>query len=69
MVLFWLSGDTFKTGYFLVRQAPLQFWLCGSLQILVDLSILGQVVLYRKERRVAMQPKSPRTKATKISLT
>ena len=33
MVMFWLSGDVFKTVYFLLRQAPLQFFLCGSLQV------------------------------------
>uniref|UniRef100_A0A9J8D089 Solute carrier family 66 member 2 n=1 Tax=Cyprinus carpio carpio TaxID=630221 RepID=A0A9J8D089_CYPCA len=33
MVLMWTSGDTFKTGYFLLTQAPVQFWICGLLQI------------------------------------
>ncbi|XP_073787648.1 solute carrier family 66 member 2 isoform X4 [Danio rerio] len=32
MVLMWTSGDTFKTGYFLLTQAPMQFWICGLLQ-------------------------------------
>ncbi|KAF4100153.1 hypothetical protein G5714_018349 [Onychostoma macrolepis] len=34
MVLMWTSGDTFKTGYFLLTQAPMQFWICGLLQTL-----------------------------------
>lgn len=33
MVMMWLVGDMFKTGYFIVRDAPTQFWLCGSLQV------------------------------------
>nr|XP_049607610.1 solute carrier family 66 member 2 isoform X2 [Syngnathus scovelli] len=46
MVLMWTSGDTFKTGYFLVTQAPVQFWTCGMLQVLVDFAILFQVFYY-----------------------
>jgi len=48
MVLMWLSGDLFKTGYFFVRSSPVQFWVCGSLQVLVDILILLQVFFYRK---------------------
>nr|XP_031528222.1 solute carrier family 66 member 2 isoform X2 [Vicugna pacos] len=32
MVLMWTSGDTFKTAYFLLNGAPLQFSVCGLLQ-------------------------------------
>jgi len=46
MVLFWLLGDVFKTLYFILRRAPSQFWLCGMLQIGLDLSILTQVAYY-----------------------
>ncbi|KAM9776643.1 solute carrier family 66 member 2 isoform 6-T15 [Syngnathus typhle] len=46
MVMMWTSGDTFKTGYFLVTQAPVQFWTCGMLQVLVDFAILFQVFYY-----------------------
>ncbi|XP_067940930.1 solute carrier family 66 member 2-like isoform X2 [Watersipora subatra] len=46
MVVMWLSGDTFKTGYFIIRESPMQFWLCGTLQICVDLLILSQVLYY-----------------------
>uniref|UniRef100_A0A9J7X3T4 Solute carrier family 66 member 2 n=1 Tax=Cyprinus carpio carpio TaxID=630221 RepID=A0A9J7X3T4_CYPCA len=38
MVLMWTSGDTFKTGYFLLTQAPVQFWICGLLQSLFGIS-------------------------------
>jgi len=46
MVLFWLSGDVFKTVYFLLRNAPLQFFLCGALQVSVDIAIILQVLMY-----------------------
>ncbi|XP_057554658.1 solute carrier family 66 member 2 isoform X3 [Hippopotamus amphibius kiboko] len=46
MVLMWTSGDTFKTAYFLLNGAPLQFSVCGLLQVLVDLAILGQAYLF-----------------------
>jgi len=46
MVLMWTSGDCFKTMYFVINSAPAQFWICGLLQIGVDLSILAQVWFY-----------------------
>ncbi|CAL9691237.1 unnamed protein product [Knipowitschia caucasica] len=48
MVLMWTSGDTFKTGYFLLTQAPVQFWICGLLQVFVDFAILSQVYYYSR---------------------
>jgi uncharacterized protein with PQ loop repeat len=47
MVLMWTGGDVFKTGYFIIKDAPFQFWLCGLTQVTIDLLILGQVVLYK----------------------
>ncbi|KAJ8975420.1 hypothetical protein NQ317_018929 [Molorchus minor] len=47
MVVMWTCGDIFKTLYFLLRNAPVQFWVCGSIQVTVDLLILLQVFLYR----------------------
>lgn len=49
MVLLWLGGDGFKTGYFIAKEAPYQFWLCGILQITIDIVILFQVCLYRQK--------------------
>jgi len=46
MVMMWLCGDVFKTTYFLLRSAPVQFTICGCLQIGVDLAILAQVWSY-----------------------
>ncbi len=59
MVAMWLSGDMFKTGYFLVRHAPIQFWVCGSLQVMVDILILVQVCTYWK-RTSGSLPKQSR---------
>ncbi|KFP07538.1 PQ-loop repeat-containing protein 1, partial [Calypte anna] len=47
MVLMWTSGDTFKTGYFILNKAPFQFSICGLLQVFVDIAILLQVYFYR----------------------
>lgn len=47
MVVMWTMGDTFKTGYFLLRESPIQFWLCGGLQVSIDAFILCQVYWYR----------------------
>ncbi|XP_017782135.1 PREDICTED: PQ-loop repeat-containing protein 1 isoform X1 [Nicrophorus vespilloides] len=47
MVALWTFGDIFKTAYFFIREAPLQFWICGCLQVSIDLLILLQVYIYR----------------------
>ncbi|XP_060517265.1 solute carrier family 66 member 2 isoform X1 [Cylas formicarius] len=47
MVVLWTCGDIFKTSYFLLRDAPVQFWVCGSLQVTIDLLILLQVYIYK----------------------
>lgn len=47
MVLMWMVGDVFKTTYFVLREAPAQFWICGGLQVFIDILILYQVYLYR----------------------
>uniref|UniRef100_A0A6B2EFD2 Solute carrier family 66 member 2 n=1 Tax=Phlebotomus kandelakii TaxID=1109342 RepID=A0A6B2EFD2_9DIPT len=50
MVIMWTLGDVFKTVYFVLRSAPTQFWVCGSLQVSLDLAILLQVYIYRKNQ-------------------
>lgn len=47
MVVMWTCGDVFKTLYFLFREAPIQFWICGCVQVTVDVLILLQVNIYR----------------------
>lgn len=59
MVLMWLGGDTFKTGYFIANDVPYQFWLCGLLQITIDILILIQVCVYRSHapRKLSVRAK------------
>lgn len=56
MVIMWTCGDIFKTLYFLFREAPLQFWVCGSIQVAVDILILIQVYVYKGNN----EPHKPR---------
>lgn len=53
MVMMWTCGDTFKTCYFIHREAPIQFGICGALQVLIDVSILLQVYLYRTNSNIS----------------
>lgn len=54
MVLLWTAGDIFKTTYFVMNESPTQFWVCGSAQILIDVAILLQVLLYSHDTRVKL---------------
>lgn len=60
MVMMWLSGDIFKTCYFLLRHSPAQFWVCGSMQVMVDVLILLQVLLYWKRTTGPSKQPKPR---------
>ncbi|XP_041973791.1 solute carrier family 66 member 2 isoform X2 [Aricia agestis] len=53
MVIMWTCGDVFKTAYFVIREAPTQFWVCGSLQVTLDIVILFQVWIYRHNTSAA----------------
>ena len=46
MVLMWACGDLFKTVYFIIKHTPVQFWVCGMIQISLDTAILMQVFYY-----------------------
>lgn len=59
MVMCWFSGDMFKTVYFVIRDAPLQFAVCGTIQIMTDIMILLQVLLFKPGSRVSMQVHVP----------
>jgi len=48
MVMMWTCGDIFKTSYFIMRNTPPQFFICGSMQVSVDVLILAQVWLYKE---------------------
>ncbi|KAM3850232.1 solute carrier family 66 member 2-like, partial [Diretmus argenteus] len=54
MVLLWTAGDVFKTTYFVMNESPSQFWVCGSVQILIDVAILLQVLYYGQDMRVKL---------------
>eukprot|EP00727_Mastigamoeba_balamuthi_P004318 m51a1_g13884 hypothetical protein (226) ;mRNA; r:658301-659106 len=42
----WFAGDAFKTAYFVLRRSPLQFVLCGTFQLLLDVLITLQFATY-----------------------
>lgn len=52
MVAMWTLGDAFKTCYFIIREAPVQFEVCGTLQVMIDIAILAQVYLYQNSTGV-----------------
>ncbi|KAK2841960.1 hypothetical protein Q5P01_012160 [Channa striata] len=54
MVLLWTAGDVFKTTYFVMNESPPQFWVCGSVQILIDVAILLQVLFYSQDTWVKL---------------
>ncbi|CAB1417151.1 unnamed protein product [Pleuronectes platessa] len=54
MVLLWTAGDVFKTAYFVLSESPSQFWVCSSVQILIDAAILLQVPFYTQDTRVKL---------------
>ncbi|CAG9538289.1 unnamed protein product [Cercopithifilaria johnstoni] len=49
MLLVWAVGDCGKTAYFIYENSPAQFWLCGIIQIIIDLSIMLQVYCFGKK--------------------
>lgn len=51
MVVMWTSGDLFKTVYFILTESPVQFWLCGMLQVSIDIAILFQVWYFSRKWR------------------
>ncbi|ULU10474.1 hypothetical protein L5515_000710 [Caenorhabditis briggsae] len=68
MVLAWLAGDLAKTGYFVATGSPLQFWICAILQISIDIFILGQVFVYRKNTAAGELPYTANNQTTSSSL-
>jgi len=51
MVLLWLAGDFFKTIYYIVRDSPKQFWVCGFIQITIDVLILMQGFFFKGQKK------------------
>lgn len=48
MVAMWTLGDVFKTCYFVLKDTPVQFQVCGAVQVAIDIAILAQVYIYPK---------------------
>lgn len=46
LIAAWFIGDIFKSVYFLGRGAPIQFIVCGVIQLVVDAGILYQMLFY-----------------------
>jgi hypothetical protein len=42
----WLMGDAFKAFYFFRNVAPIQFIICGIIQLVVDILIASQLFFY-----------------------
>jgi uncharacterized protein with PQ loop repeat len=50
LILSWFLGDVFKTFYFVAQSSPMQFILCGTVQIIVDVLIFVQMFTYSRTR-------------------
>lgn len=48
LILTWFGGDFFKTIYYILEQQPVQFIMCGTVQLTVDILIILQFVVYRR---------------------
>lgn len=46
LILCWFAGDSFKTWYYISNSQPMQFILCGFLQLIFDSLILLQIQAY-----------------------
>ncbi|CAB4432035.1 unnamed protein product [Rhizophagus irregularis] len=51
IILTWVCGDTFKTFYYIYYHTPVQFILCGIIQLSVDFIIVIQVIIYGRRMR------------------
>ena len=49
MIFMWFVGDAMKLVYYLGNDQPLQFIICAIIQLVIDVCILSQFVLYRKK--------------------
>lgn len=49
MIAFWLTGDSLKTLYFLQFKSPIQFVICGLIQMILDCVIIFQMNYYKGE--------------------
>lgn len=59
MVAMWTLGDVFKTCYFVLRDTPVQFQICGAVQIAIDIAILAQVYIYPNRKNNSIHTRAP----------
>jgi len=50
LVVSWFIGDIFKTVYFIVTTAPIQFVLCGIVQLIIDIVVFLQIFTYEENQ-------------------
>lgn len=48
LVFTWFLGDFFKTLYYIIEFQPVQFIMCGTIQLTVDIMIILQIIAFRK---------------------
>lgn len=48
MIAIWLTGDSLKTLYFLQFKSPIQFVICGLIQMILDCVIIFQMNYYKE---------------------
>jgi len=52
LILTWFTGDLAKTLFFILKNQPLQFVMCGITQLSIDIYIIYQIYTYgRKESK------------------
>ena len=47
MIISFLLGDSFRTYYYIVTKSPIQFLICGILQIAINLILMFQIIYYK----------------------
>jgi len=50
LVVSWFIGDIFKTIYFIVTAAPIQFVFCGIVQLIIDIIVFLQIFTYEENQ-------------------
>lgn len=44
----WILGDSFKVAYYIATKVPIQFIICGTIQALSDIIVVGQIFYYHQ---------------------
>jgi hypothetical protein len=69
LIFIWLGGDLYKLSYYVANQSPFALRACASFQIFMDLCILAQFGLYRKntEAKISQAADNEKTLSTAIN--